>query len=129
MPARPMSLGEAQGVAARGTVDSGTSRFELEMSVRQMAGARVAEGDFHLAAEDGSVDFVATNWGVLQTTDGWASFTARGLTAGGDERSAFVVLDTADPTMEEGSINLMVVIEGMEPIMATVTGDVTLPNF
>jgi hypothetical protein len=31
--------------------------------------------------------------------------------------------------MEEGSINLMVVIEGMEPIMATVTGDVTLPNF
>jgi N-acyl-D-amino-acid deacylase len=129
MPARSMSLGEAQSVAARGTVDSGTSRFELEMSVRQIAGARVAEGDFHLTAEDGSVDFVATNWGVLQTTDGWASFTARGLTAGGDERSAFVVLDTADPTTEVGSINLMVVIEGMEPIMATVTGDVTLPNF
>lgn len=61
--------------------------------------------------------WTSTEFGVLQTADNWASFTARvrGLN-GGPERSALVIVEQEDPFVEGNPATVTISIDGADSI-------------
>jgi hypothetical protein len=105
MPSRPIS-GGTRRLTASGSVGSA----QVVMDVRQDRAARRARGSFRVNDGGGTVE--AVDFGVLQTTDGWASFTARARwTPAGPERAITIVVDEADPAAP-GSPRLIVEADG-----------------
>jgi hypothetical protein len=91
MPSRPMSSGKRRVTAA-----ASVGSAQVTLDVRQEPSARSARGSFRV--KDGAGSFEASEFGVLQATADWASFTARArFSPSGEERAVTVVLDQADP--------------------------------
>jgi N-acyl-D-amino-acid deacylase len=119
MPSRPMNLDEERSVSVRGPgrlayelSDSAAIPVEIELEVAQGPGSRAASGSFRFSAPGGGISVEATELGVLQTADGWASFT--GVVQGhGRERALLVVIEEADPTLEDAT-TVAVEIEGVQ---------------
>jgi hypothetical protein len=66
-----------------------------------------------LRVTDGTATFEATEWGVLQTTDKWASFTARVSTPSSrEDRSAIVIVEFADPFVAGQPRTVTIVVDG-----------------
>jgi N-acyl-D-aspartate/D-glutamate deacylase len=114
MPSRPMSSGpRTLSIAGRIPPAADGSRGEMRLSIdvqQQPSGSR-AKGT--LRVTDGTATFEATEWGVLQTTDKWASFTARVSTPSSrEERSAIVIVEFADPFVAGQPRTVTIVVDG-----------------
>jgi len=106
MPSRPMTTTVARQVSLQGP--------DVRIDLTQTSSARRARGAIHL--RDASMAIQAADIGVLQTMDKWASFTARVRQAmTGDERSALVIVEQADP-FDEGRATVTISFDGGLPI-------------
>ena len=115
MPSRPMTTRVARQLSGPGGVrlktESGEMRLTLD--VTQTSGAPRAKGFFALSDPMSGRTIDATEFGVLQTTDKWASFTARVRRAAGtEEQSAFVIVERADPFVDGQPTTVTVVVDG-----------------
>jgi hypothetical protein len=81
--------------------------------VTEDATANRAKGTFRFTDRDTRYTFESVAFGVLQTAGNWASFTTRiKRKQGGEEGSALVVLDAADPFAPNQPPTVTVEIEG-----------------
>jgi N-acyl-D-amino-acid deacylase len=118
MPSRPMNLDHERSISVVGPgrfafelEDSTYSPVEIEFEVAQSPGSREASGLFRFSAPGGGIDFEASQFGILQTADGWASFT--GVVRGrGRERALLVIVDASDSRLN-GATTVTVEIEGI----------------
>ncbi|MDP3718747.1 MAG: amidohydrolase family protein [Acidobacteriota bacterium] len=107
MPSRPMSFG-ARELSAKGLA----ARARVAIDITHRAGARQAIGTFTIDAPDKTRSIAASVLGVLQSTDGWSSFTGVTTTAGGaNERAFTAIVDQRDPAAA-GSATIVVTVEG-----------------
>jgi len=110
MPSRPMGKGPLQ-LALKG-VSSGS---RVMMAMTQRVGARQATGSFTIEAADKTMVISASRLGVLQSADGWSSFTGVAQIAGsGDDRAFTALVDRRDPATP-GVAVIVVMIEGEAP--------------
>jgi hypothetical protein len=87
---------------------------DVTMDLTQTSRARRSIGSFQL--RDGTTTMRAEDFGVLQTTERWASFTARVRQAmTGEERSALVIVEQVDP-FDEGRATVTISLDGGTPI-------------
>lgn len=111
MPTRPMAIGAAQ-VSGSAEVSKGVwdddPPMRVSFSVSQGAGARHAAGRFAITGADGKPYLSVTDFGLLQTADRWASFTAEARLASGAEEAVTVILDKADPLAKDGKATLTI---------------------
>jgi len=114
MPSRPMASGPRNlSIAGRMPPATDGSRGEMKLSidVRQQPSDSRAKG--RLRVTDGTATFEATEWGVLQTAEKWASFTARVSTPSSrEERSAIVIVEFADPFVAGQPRTVTIVVDG-----------------
>src|SRR5262245_22372339 len=106
MPSRPMTSAVVRQVSMQSP--------EIAIELTQKSAARRAVGS--LSIRDGTATLSSGDVGVLQTTDNWASFTARVRQAmTGEERSALVIVEQADP-FAEGRATVIVSLDGGAPM-------------
>jgi len=114
MPSRPMASGLrklSMGGRIASATDGSRGEVRLSIDVRQQPSDSRAKGTLRMT--DGTVTFVATEWGVLQTADKWASFTARVSTPSSrEERSAIVIVEFADPFAAGQPRTVTIVVDG-----------------
>ena len=121
MPSRPMNPSDPIHVDESGELlpidqNSGTN-LQVDFSIDQEPDAKMAEGHFRISGENNELDFQSTGLGKMQVTDGWASFTGRGILNGNEERTFQVILDENEPMFtDQQSPIITVQIEGMEEI-------------
>jgi N-acyl-D-aspartate/D-glutamate deacylase len=102
MPSRPMTTG-ARKLSATGR--------GVAIDISQAAGAPRAKGRLRLT--DGSDTLEAVELGVLQTADHWASVSARVRSrASGEERSALVIFEFADPFVDGRPRTVTITLDG-----------------
>ena len=90
MPTRPMSPTDRRSLTRRGTV----GQADVTIDVAQNADARHATGTFRLTDARANVAIEMREFGVLQMSGEWASFTGRArLRATEPERSITVIVD------------------------------------
>jgi len=96
---------------------SGAMRALLDLT--QTSRAPRATGTLTMTDGESNATMKATQFGVLQTTHNWASFTARvrGLDGGAD-RAALVIVEREDPFVEGKPATLTISIDGASPITA-----------
>jgi hypothetical protein len=119
MPSRPMSTDVARLVSARTRWSDmrdapGTSAREatVDLDVRQGAGDRRAAGVFRFHDSRKSLLIEATEFGVLQVADRWATFSGRArVSASGAELPFRVIVDQVDP-FQSGASAVLVTVEG-----------------
>ena len=114
MPSRPMTSG-ARSVSLEGRIapaaDGSRGEVRLSIDVRQQSRDPRASGTFRMT--DGTTTLEAVAWGVLQTTDKWASFTTRVSTRPArEERSAIVILESGDPFLAGQPRTVTIVVDG-----------------
>ncbi len=110
MPSRPMAAGMRR-LAVKG-VSAGS---RVVIAITQRAGARQATGMFTLEAPDKTMAIATMQLGVLQSADGWSSFTGVARVAGGgDDRAFTAIVDRRDP-VAPGVATIVVLIEGEAP--------------
>jgi len=111
MPSRPMSIHARRGVSlAAGSDEASTVRMAFQVS--QAAGADRATGSFRVTDPKTKITIQATMIGLLQTADGWATFTGRArLLPSGEERAFTVLVDLADPTAVGNNRSVVVDVE------------------
>jgi N-acyl-D-aspartate/D-glutamate deacylase len=93
MPSRPADASEARSLTAKGTLDG----QQFTVSLEQAAGAHAARGTFTLTDPASHETLSGTALGVLQTSAGWASFTATATVQPSDaSRAVTVVVEPGD---------------------------------
>jgi hypothetical protein len=115
MPSRPMNVVTMpRRFAARGTMADGR-RVTIEL--RQAAGAARATGTFRLLDAHGGTLLDASDVGVLQTTNDWASITGVARTQpGGAPRPFTAVVERADPFVAGTPRTLRVEVAGQPAV-------------
>lgn len=108
MPSRPMS-GGSRSVSA----ELKSNDVPIVIDVAQRAGARSATGRFMFGLKGARQSLAATELGVLQAADGWASISGVGTFSDGTQRAFVATLDQHD--MPRGLVMLTMTIEGEEP--------------
>jgi len=87
---------------------------DVSIELTQRPGARQSAGRVQL--RDATTTLVATELGVLQTADKWATFTARvRQSMTGEERSALLIVEHADP-FDEGRATVTIALDGGSPV-------------
>ncbi|HEX3704826.1 MAG TPA: amidohydrolase family protein [Vicinamibacterales bacterium] len=120
MPSRPLSLDRERSVAFSGSLATG----RISLSVSQKAGARTASGILRLDDAQAGMHLRMAGFGVLQSAEGWASFTGTGRTAArGPERSVTVIVDRADPLDASHAAEILVDVDGTYRMSGRVAGD------
>jgi N-acyl-D-aspartate/D-glutamate deacylase len=120
MPSRLLSLDRERSVAVSGPLANG----RISLSVSQKAGARTASGLLRLDDAQAGMHLRMDAFGVLQSMDGWASFTGTGRTAArGPERSVTVIVDRADPLDASRAAQILVDVDGVYRMSGRVAAD------
>jgi N-acyl-D-aspartate/D-glutamate deacylase len=123
MPSRPMTTG-SRSVSVKGT----SAGARIAMAVTQRAGARAATGTFTFDLAQGGRSIAAAQFGVLQATNEWASFSGMATTMGAAGRAVRVSVDRRDPAAP-GLATIVISLEGGEPWRGTLPLDaVTIRN-
>jgi N-acyl-D-aspartate/D-glutamate deacylase len=106
MPSRPMTTTVLRHLSVHGP--------DVSIELTQRPGARQSVGRVQL--RDATTTLVATELGVLQTADKWATFTARvRQSMTGEERSALLIVEHADP-FDEGRATMTIALDGGSPV-------------
>ena len=116
MPSRPMHAG-ARSVSA--ALKVGNMPAVIDIEVTQRSGARSASGRLSLGPGDGRRSITATQLGVLQTGDGWASVTGVGIVGDGTEHAFVATIDQHDAP--RGMAMLTMVVDGEQPWRGPIT--------
>jgi hypothetical protein len=107
MPSRPMTTG-AQRLSVKG-VSAGS---RLIIALDQRAGGRQATGMFTIESPDQTMAITTTQLGVLQSAEGWSSFTGVATVApDGRSRAFTAIVDRRDPAAP-GVATIVVTVEG-----------------
>jgi N-acyl-D-amino-acid deacylase len=106
MPSRPMTFG-ARRLSVKGDADG--ARVVIELNHRP--GARQTTGVLTFESADKSQKLKASQFGLLQSADGWSSITGVGSLADGNERAFTAIVDQRDPAAP-GAATLVVMVEG-----------------
>lgn len=109
MPSRPVGADGLRRVSARTrpldarpAPDTSAQEPTVELDVRQGVGDRRAAGSFRLHDPKKHLTIEATEFGVLQVADGWATFSGRARVSASDPELPFrVIVDQADPFQSE----------------------------
>ena len=125
MPSRPITTGpRSLSLAGRvrlkpDTSDEGKDEVRLSIDIGHQSWGSRAKGTFRMTTSGGA-SFEAAELGVLQTTEKWASFTVRVNTRpSGEERSAIVIVEFADPSVERHPRTVTIVVDG-QPLVTGV---------
>ena len=103
MPTRPMNLDSRRSIARRGRVD----QAEVLLDVAQHARAKHAAGAFRVRDPRSKTTIDMKDFGLLQTTADWASFSGRARLRPSDpERSVVVILDANTLVVDAGDFQL-----------------------
>ena len=116
MPSRPMHAG-ARSVSA--ALKVGNMAAVIDIEVTQRSGARSASGRLSLGPGDGRRSITATQLGVLQTGDGWASVTGVGIVGDGTEHAFVATIDQHDAP--RGMAMLTMAVDGEQPWRGPIT--------
>lgn len=108
MPSRPMSTGTRAASA-----ELKPSDVPIAIAVTQRADARAATGRLAVGPKSGRASLDATQFGVLQTADGWASISGVGTFGDGSQRAFVATLDRQEAP--RGLVTLTLAIEGEAP--------------
>ena len=115
MPSRPMSADVARRVSARTST--------LEMDVRHDASARRASGVFRVRDSAKNVTIEATELGILQVADRWATFSGRArVSPSSAERPFRVIIDQADP-FQSGAATIWINLEALPDVTVPVAAN------
>jgi N-acyl-D-aspartate/D-glutamate deacylase len=115
MPSRPMTTRVVRQVSAPGGVrlKAESGDMALTLDVTQTSSATHAKGSFGLSDPASGRAIEAIEFGVVQTADKWASFTARVRpVSGADEQSALVIIEQADPWVDLQPATVTVLMDG-----------------
>jgi hypothetical protein len=105
MPSRAMSVDRTRRVSFSGHA----GETELSFEVSQKPGARAAHGSLRLDDARSDTHLRMEQFGLLQTSGGWATFTGRArVTPPGDDRSVTVMVDRSDPLAPGHSAQIIV---------------------
>jgi N-acyl-D-aspartate/D-glutamate deacylase len=103
MPTRPMNMDSRRSIARRGRVD----QTKVVLEVAQDARANHAAGSFHMRDPQSKTAIDMKDFGLLQTTADWASFSGRARLRPSDpERSVLVILDANTLVVDAGDFHL-----------------------
>ena len=116
MPSRPMHAG-ARSVSA--ALKVGNMPAVIDIEVTQRSGARSASGRLSLGPGDGRRSITATQLGVLQTGDGWASVTGVGIVGDGTEHAFGATIDQHDAPRVMAMLTMAV--DGEQPWRGPIT--------
>jgi hypothetical protein len=113
MPSRAMTKGprvlELDGRIR--PADGSRGAVGIAIDVGQAPWDARADGTFRLT--DGATTLEASAFGMLQTAEKWASFTARvTATPSGEERSAIVLVELADPFVAGQPRTVTIIVDG-----------------
>lgn len=129
MPTRPMVFGAAE-VSGSASVNKGVwdddPPMQVNFSVSQADKARHATGQFAIVAADGKPYLSVTDFGLLQTADRWASFTAQAQFASGRQEAVTVILDKADPLAKDSQATITIDGESVHLRGATKPAELTI---
>ncbi|MBY7144677.1 amidohydrolase family protein [Virgibacillus sp. NKC19-3] len=120
MPTRPMTT-ESVDVKEEGhlyKIDESDvlTGVEMELSIQQGETDKNADGSFTVQDEDAEMNFNATGFGKVQVTDGWTSFTGRGLLNENEERTFMVIIDENETMATDKRPTVTIQIEGENEI-------------
>lgn len=151
MPSRPMPGQGERRITARGVVATPgqTDPLQVTIDITQGPAARSAVGTFRITNAKREVVLDAHELGLMQTSNGWGSFTARarvnlardagssasGLQSGGfdfaqaraegsEYRHVTVVVERADPWLPDRAASITIAVEGL--FQATGRGSVRI---
>ena len=134
MPTRPMTGAVNRRVAADTPVltpsENGTpsTRHVLALDIAQGPNDRRASGRFRLADPSGKATIELVDFGVLQSTAQWASFSGRArVLPSGETRAVVVTIERADPILQEHPASVTVDVEGQPSVTVVLPpGSLTL---
>jgi N-acyl-D-amino-acid deacylase len=131
MPSRPMQLARARHVAAKGTIDdqspppeggNAPRRVEVAFDVSQRAGGRQPTGSFRLTDTRRKVAITASQLGLLQTGERWATFTGRARVRPlGAERAFTVIVEQGDPSVPGPQVSVTIDVDGLNRVSGRLT--------
>lgn len=120
MPSRPMKLEETIQFAEKGEIfsidSSEASNTFVEMSFKQDAKSRNADGFFHMVDVDRDFEFKSETIGNIQVTDGWISVTGRGVINGTEETTFSFIIDENEPLINDARPTVTIEIDGQDEI-------------
>ena len=121
MPSRPITANQPRRAEVKG--DAG--RFRVRLEVSQQPGARHARGTFRIDLPNDGGRMIATDFGVLQVTRDWASFTAQAkLEPEGVVRPITVIVDRADPLAADAGAAIIIEVEGARAYRGWIKRDI-----
>ncbi|SFA99767.1 Urease alpha-subunit, N-terminal domain [Lentibacillus halodurans] len=120
MPTRPMTT-EAVDLENEGELydidePNAVSGAGIDFSLQQGETDVQADGSFVVQDDRSGIDFEATGFGKIQVTDGWTSFTGRGLLNGDIERTFSVIIDKNETGITDDRPTVTIQIEGEDEI-------------
>jgi len=119
MPSRPMTT-TARELTVLGTGRLITAAGDLRLSLALTQKSRAPRATGGLTVSDPATNtttWTSTELGTLQTTDKWATFTARVRGVDGEpERSALVIVEQADPFVDGKPATVTISIDGADAI-------------
>ena len=101
MPSRSMSAGAARRISLNAQLAPSHARIHLD--IRQDADSPAAHGSFRLEDPSSHLVIQSQEFGVLQVTRDWASFTGRASSPTGEPRSFTVIVDAGFAAVDLGS--------------------------
>jgi N-acyl-D-aspartate/D-glutamate deacylase len=123
MPTRPMTGAGNRRVAANTPVvtpsvnGTPSTQHVLAFDIAQGPNDRRASGHFRLADRAGQATIEVLDFGVLQSTSQWASFSGRArLLPSGEMRAVVVTIERADPSLPEHPASVTADVEGERPV-------------
>jgi N-acyl-D-amino-acid deacylase len=117
MPSRPLSVGVSRSVSAR------TQEATVELDVRQDANDRRATGVFRFRDAEKNLMIEATELGIVQVAERWASFSGRArVSPSGAERPFTVTVDQVDP-FQSSTATVWVHLEGFPDATVALASD------
>jgi N-acyl-D-aspartate/D-glutamate deacylase len=130
MPSRPMSPDDSRRVSARTRLSdvrtapsASAHEATVELDVRQGAGDRRAAGFFRFHDSKKNLMIEATEFGILQVADGWATFSGRArMSPSGAKRPFKVIVDQAGP-FRSGAATVWVNLEGFPDAAVPLASD------
>jgi N-acyl-D-aspartate/D-glutamate deacylase len=115
MPSRPMPTTNRRRITAQGLVTAAghTEPWRVTIDVTQDRAARSAKGTLKIVDSTRAAVLDTRDFGLLQTAPAWGSVTARArVNASGEYRPVTVVVQGADPWMDDRAASVTIVVEG-----------------
>ena len=117
MSTRPMSNAIERQVTVKGPLlkdekVKGNQAVQVSVELSQKAGSRAVSGKIRINDPAGNIHLETTKDGMLQTTDGWASYTglARNLNTG-EIHTVTVIIDKYAPFLPDKEVNMTIAVD------------------